>query len=152
MHSRIYQISTEPIHKDDYITESDFYDHWFLNSIADYVNHDTDREQDIEWLKDCAKGYVVDSDEHGYYIMVTNKEEYFKRSFDEFKAALDKIKDCTIEDFVKGIGEMWTIDKAYEDKFGFYFYTDDPITFDDFVRHAELNKKFYIGATIDYHW
>lgn len=152
MHSRIYQISTEPIHKDDYIGECDFYDHWFLNSIADYVNDDTDRDEDIKWLKECAKGYVVDSDEHGPYIMITNKEDYFKGAFEKFKGALDKIKDCTIEDFSKGIHEMWTLKDAYEDKFGFYVYTDDPITFNDFVRRAELNQKLYIGATIDYHF
>lgn len=48
MHSRIYQISKTPIDRDDYIEESKYYDHWFLNSVADYVDDDTNRDDDIE--------------------------------------------------------------------------------------------------------
>lgn len=155
MHSRIYQISTEPIERDDYISEDYLIDHWFTNSVADYVSDDTDRDRDIEWLKEFANvngGLVVDSDEHGYYLMVTDKEKFFERSYKKFKETLDKIKDCSLEQFSKGISEMWTLKDAYEDKFSFYIYTDDPITLDDFVRRAELNQKLYIGATIDYHF
>ena len=47
MHSRIFQVSMEPIEKDDYILERDYWDHWFTREIADYVNGSTNRNDDI---------------------------------------------------------------------------------------------------------
>lgn len=153
MHSRIFQVSEKPIDKADYIKESDYWDHWFLNSVADYVNEDCNRNEDIEWLKDCAKGYSIGCDENGEYLIVESKEEYFKQSFARFKETLDKIKDYTIDDFIKGFHEMWMLKDAYEEKFGFYVEFDGYglITFDSFIRHCNTETKYYIGGTIDYH-
>ena len=67
MHSRIYQISKTPIDRDDYIEESNYYDHWFTSSIADYVSGDTNRDDDIEWLQNCYvnKGLSFGQDKNG---------------------------------------------------------------------------------------
>lgn len=153
MHSRIFQVDSKPINKEDYIEESTYWDHWFVNSIADYVNDNCDRNDDIQWLKDCAKGYSIGCDENGEYLIIENKEEYFKNSFERFKELLDKIKDSTIQDFTKGIFEMYGLKNAYEEKFGFYMETDGYglITMDSFIRDFPEDVKFYIGGTIDYH-
>ena len=153
MHSRIFQVSFDPIEKENYIGESHYWDHWFVGEIADYVNENTDRDDDIKWLKDCCNGFIFGEDEDGEYFIVESKEEYFKEKFERFMEALDKIKSCTLEDFARGFFEMWTLKDAYEDKFGFYVDADGELmNLDDFVRGCAKNEKYYIGATIDYHF
>jgi hypothetical protein len=143
----------EPIPKADYIGESDYYDHWFTNEIADYVDEYTDRSNDIEWLKNHAKGFVFGVDDNGEYFVVKDKGEYFERNFNKFMEVINNIKDITIEDFTKGISNMWTLKNAYEDEFGFYVNADgETMTLDSFVRGCAMDAKYYIGATIDYHW
>lgn len=152
MHSRIFQVSTEPISKSDYIKESDFWDHWFLHEVADYVNDDCNREDDIDWLAICERGYTVGHDNNGQYIIVQNKEEYFTKAFERFQGLLNKITKYDIQHFAQGIYEMWDIQNVYEEKYGFYIYFDsDLLTFDEFIRSCTENEKYYIGGTIDYH-
>jgi hypothetical protein len=155
MHSRIFQISTKPIKKEDYITESTYWDHWFTNEIADYVNGDTERDYDIQWFKDCysRKGIEFGADDNGEYIVVKSKEAYFKDAFNRFQELLEKIKAHNLQDFIKGIDEMWELKNEYEEKYGFYIESEeyDLITIDDFIRCCNINEKYYIGATIDYH-
>ena len=157
MHSRIFQLSTNPIDKEDYIEESNYYDHWFTNQIADYVNDDCDREDDITWLKDSANGYVVYKDNNNNYRLVMNsKEEYFANSYERFIDELAKIGTPTIEEFAKGIS-LYGVNDAYEEKFGFYVdlygdeYGSDLMTFDDFARTCDVGTIYYIGGTVDYH-
>lgn len=155
MHSRIFQVSTEPIDKADYITESDYWDHWFMYSIADYVNENCFRDEDLKWLEDCydEKGIKFGVDNNGEYLIIESKEEYFKNAFKRFQELLDKVKGYNINGFINGINEMWELKNAYEEKYGFYVQTDDNglITLDEFIRVYEENQKYYIGGTIDYH-
>ena len=152
MHSRIFQVSLDPIEKANYITESDYYDHWFTNSIADYVSDDCDREEDIKWLKDCVDGISFGSDNNGEYFIVESKETYFEKKFIAFKEALDKISKCTLSDFSQGIFELYQLNISYEDKYGFYIDADGELmTFDTFIRDCVESEKYYLGGTCDYH-
>ena len=154
MHSRIFQISKEPIEKRNYITESDYYDHWFLDRIADYIDDYCDRDASIGWLCDCAKGYEINKDNTGgYCFIVHSKEEYFKDKYDVFMSELKKIGMPTIDQFANGI-DLWRFQDAYNDQFGFYVQTnsDDLMTFDEFVRHCNENDCWYIGGVLDYHF
>lgn len=157
MHSRIYQISTKPIHKDDYIEESNYYDHWFLNSVADYVDEDTDRAEDIEWLKDCceARGISFGKDKGGEYLIVEDKSKYFAQKFERFQRTLSELLPITLDEFISAACgmQMYNLKDAYDEKFGFYVDGDEFSldTFDTFIRYAEVGTKYYIGATIDYH-
>ena len=157
MHSRIFQVSTEPIEKCDYIIESDYWDHWFTNSFADYVNDDCDREYDISWLDSCYGTDILEFgvDNNGNYFIIKNKQKYFEGKYNRFVETIEKIKNCTIDEFIKSIGhEIWTLKDAYEDKFGFYIQTSENglITLDSFMRAYPEGTKFYIGGTIDYHY
>ena len=154
MHSRIFQVSMNPIEKYDYIRESDYYDHWFTNEIADYVNGDTDRESDIEWLQEYSNAFDFGADDDGIYFIVKDKAEYFKPSFKRFQEAINTINNYTFEDFVDGFyGAMYQLKDAYEDKFGFYINADgETMSLDSFVRRCVTGEKYYIGATIDYHF
>ncbi len=152
MHSRIFQVSMEPIKETDYICEADYYDHWFTREWADYVSNDYNRDNAIKWLKECAKGYTVGKDDNGEYFIITNKEEYFKDAYDMFIDALDKIGRPTLEEFTNGI-DLYPLRNAYEDKCGFYIDADGELmTFDSFVRRCVINEKYYIGNALDYHF
>ena len=160
MHSRIFQLSEMPIAKDEYISEYEYHDHWFSREIADYVDGDTDRVEDIEWLGSCVSGIEFGIDEHGEFLIIKNREQYFARMFQSFASYIEAINHkCTLKDFTDGIKEMWSLDNAYNDKFGFYVelttatdrYTD-LVTFDNFIRTSKDGEKYYIGATIDYHF
>ena len=170
MHSRIFQLSTEPIHTSDYISEYHYdCEHWFFD-IADYVcSHRAERNSDIEWLKQCYKGITFGTDEHGEYLIVENKAEYFQPKFDKFKTVLvENFQNCTLEQFIKGYNQaLFMLNDAHNDKYGFYADVSGKInmwdneicnidselyTFDGFVRDAISNQKYYIGGTLDYHW
>lgn len=153
MHSRIFQVSDAPFEREDYITECDYYDHWFTREIADYVNDDCNREDDIAWLKESVKGFEFGKDDSGEYFIVTDKVKYFEEAFYRFKDAIDKIKDCTIDEFVNGIYGMWDLKDSYDDKYGFYIDNDgDMESLDGFIRGCFADKKYYIGGTVDYHF
>lgn len=154
MHSRIFQVSMEPIPKEDYIGESFYYDHWFTNEIADYVNGDTNRDSDIEWLQGFSESFAFGTDNGGEYFIVKDKVKYFEPNFKRFMDAVNTIKDYTLEDFIGGFyGAMYQLKDAYEDKFGFYVNADgETMTLDSFVRGCATGEKYYIGATIDYHF
>ena len=154
MHSRIFQVSLKPINESDYKTEFDYIDvdSWFLRSIADYVNDNTDRDDDIDWLISCVQGIDFGKDEFGEYFIIRNKCDYFERSFIEFKDTMLKM-NCTLEEFSKGLPQMYLIQNAYNDEYGFYADVDgELLTFDSFIRLCVTDEKYYIGKTIDYHY
>lgn len=153
MHSRIFQVSKDFIEREDYIDESYYYDHWFVGQIADYVI-DSDRAGDLDWLASCARGYEVGIDELGEYLMITNKEIYFTTKFALFTESLNKAKEWTLADFANGttIADWWRVQHSYEEKYGFYIECDNElITLDTFIRYADVNTKYYLGGTVDYH-
>ena len=158
MHSRIYQINKTPINKEDYIEESYYYDHWFTHSIADYVNDNTDRDDDIKWLKDCyeEKGFSFGTDDKGEYFIIEDKSKYFAINFEAFQKALEELMKSTLDDFMNGKcgTSLYRLKKSYNNKFGFYVECEDCgcETFDGFIRYAATGVKYYIGATIDYHY
>ena len=157
MHSRIFQVNIAPIDKSDYIDESYYYDHWFLNSVADYVNECTNRNDDIKWLKGCYenKGLSFGKDDNGEYFIVEDKAKYFESNFEEFQKALKELSERTFDDFINGVSGIYLdrIDNSYDDKYGFYVEDEfrDCASFDRFMRYAAIGTKYYIGATIDYH-
>lgn len=152
MHSRIFQVSMEPINEEEYICEGDYYEHWFTREIADYVSDDCNREKDIEWLTEIANGYIVSKDDYGEYLIVTDKKEYFSENYKQFIKALDEIGTPTLEEFVNGI-DLWDLRTAHEDRFGFYIDADGELmTFNKFIRKCVVNAKYYIGGIVDYHY
>lgn len=157
MHSRIYQISKTPIDREDYIEEDKYYDHWFTSRIADYVNGDTNRDDDIEWLRDCYenKGLSFGKDDNGEYFIIENKAKYFESDFEGFQRTLNELSKKTLDDFIGHTNEMlmFRLNNLYEDEYGFYVEDEycGCATFSSFMRHATVGDKYYIGATIDYH-
>ena len=155
MHSRIFQVSMEPFDECDYIEESNYYDHWFTNSIADYVSDSFSRSEDLKWLEDCydTKGIEFGVDDNGEYLVIKSKQKYFKDNFEGFIDILNKIKERTLDDFMYGIPELYTLNALHEDKYGFYIDANGELmTLDSFIRLCTTEEKYYIGGTIDYHY
>ena len=156
MHSRIFQVSINPIEKADYIDESHYCDHWFTNQIADYVSDNCNRNDDIEWLKNCINGCGFGADNYGEYLVVNSREEYFNNAFEDFKEIVDRLSVVTLQEFTnkyKVSYDVWAIKNTYEDKNGFYIDADGELMpFDKFIRWCAIGEKYYFGATIDYHY
>lgn len=153
MHSRIFQVSKKPIERKEYLDAGYYdYDHWFTREVADYVSSDCNRAEDIKWLQNCVDGITFGKDENGEYFIIESKVKYFEDAFKKFAELLNNINKCTVEDFAKGIQEVWIMRNVYEDKFGFYVdINDELMPFDHFVRLYNEKEKYYIGGTIDYH-
>jgi len=134
MHSRIIQLSYQPITENEYITEELFYD-WFVGTIADYVSPTVDREADIDWFTRYLSYFGAERKGNAIYFPDNFKENYFKKR-------LEKLKDRVSNGLVQLIN----------DKYGFYVYLDYLMPLDDFVRKLKGNETFYFGNIIDYHF
>lgn len=154
MHSRIFQISEEPIKQDDYMEEDKFY----VNQLdfMDYCVTVDDPIPSYEWFAREANGIEIDT--AAKTLTVISKEDYFRHKYEAFMKAIQKTKDWTLEDFI-GFGSfaaMFDIRDNYDDKFGFYAYSDyDGLqTMDSFMRSGSVKDGdvFHLGGVVDYHF
>ena len=161
-HSRIFQLSTEVIDQDEYISEDYFYDD-FVGTIADYVSGDTDRNGDIEWFLSVVGefGATLNSEDESLIFNQGFKENYFRERLDSLK---QMVQDVSLSAFSGNFGDatsveeflaVYRIEKLVNDTNSFYIYNNAEGgygTLDHFVRNLEEGKKYFFGATIDYHF
>ena len=156
MHSRIFQVSKDKITEDKRIEEYR-YDDGFVDSVADYVVKSDDINSDLEWLKSCHKGLEVERKGETVTLKVVSKEEYFEKSFEEFKEGLQKLSEYTMADFIdsKNWLDFWRLKDSYNNEHGFYVDDNDEYfgiaTFDEFIRNTKDGDVYYIGNIFDYH-
>ncbi len=158
MHSRIIELSDEPILAHERVHECSIPD-WFYHSIADYVDADTDREQDIQWFLESLTGVVdVAEDGESFTFKPKAKQKHFERQYHAF---LDKACELTGISLDAFVGEtkydigmaMYKLNAYYQDTFAFYIYYKDELkNLDDWIREADLSGSFYFGGTLDYHF
>lgn len=158
MHSKIFQVSSEPIQEDNMIQEYRYEDN-LMNGIADYVVKQTqtdDIKSDLSWLSQACEGIKVDVDKRT--LIVTSKEEYFEQKHEQFRELAEKLSNISLEDFIstKADFDFYDLKCAYEDKHGFYLDDNDEYCglapMDNWIRYAEENKVYYIGSVFDYHF
>lgn len=83
MHSKIFQLSTEPISKEDYKTADDYVDTGFMQ-IADYTDDmdDEDRESCIDWFsKYLASGAEIKNG----VLEIKDKKKLLEGQFQTFR-------------------------------------------------------------------
>lgn len=157
-HSRIFQISENPITEKNLIHESN-YDENFVGQIADYVQAIPYKEKDIEdlkWLQNCVEGIEIDLEART--LVVTSKEKYFEKKFETFQNIAEEISCFKIQDFINpsSHNKFQDLQEAFNEEYA--FYVDDNYeniglaTLDTWVRNAEEDKPYYIGQVIDYHF
>ena len=127
MHSRIIELSKDPILKNERMCESSVPD-WFYHSIADYTDADTDRDHDIKCFLD-AVARVVDVAEDGksFTFKPKAKQKYFERQYHAF---LDKACELTGISLDAFVGEakydigmaMYKLNEHYQDSLGDDYY------------------------------
>ena len=160
MHSRIFQISETPVKKDEYITSDYYYDNPTVLNMSDYTSDDTDRSEDIEWLKEYMDGVL---EFNGDSFTVINRKNYFTEKFNGFKEQLAIIQARLDMDYFMSDKtnkndidfDMYELKTAYEDKLSFWADTEDwgIIPMDKFMRDAaKEGETYYIGGTVDYHF
>ena len=158
MHSRIIELSKDPILKHERMCESSVPD-WFYHSIADYTDADTDRDHDIKWFLD-AVARVVDVAEDGksFTFKPKAKQKYFERQYHAF---LDKACELTGISLDAFVGEakydigmaMYKLNEHYQEKFRLYVYFNYELkSLDEWIRETDLSGCFYFGGTLDYHF
>ncbi len=154
MHSRIFQIEKEVVPEDEYIISADIPE-WFTNSLADYVDDDCDREDDIDWLMTCSIGNFAARD--GDKLTFTSDTRgYFKDKHEAFIKAAQKLTEVPFEAFVDDYGVysiFYNLKEAYNDKHSFYVYSDGYLhTMDEWMRQVKPGETYYLGGVIDYHF
>lgn len=161
MHCTIYQIMSAPVLEDDYISECDFYDHWFTKSIADYISEDVNRDVLIasfrEWLEKL--GSCKFNEENASFTLYAGfHESYFKHKYEKFKKEIASFEKITFQEFCYDharIGSLlYNIKSAFSASFEDYVSSDEfePVTMDEFIRTAEIGTPYFIGGVLDYHY
>lgn len=161
MHSRIFQLegSKEDI---EYNMPEEFhfnYDGkyaWFIGQVADYVDEDTDRNEDIEWflgcMEECNRFFTINRtgiEVESITFLPNFKRMYFFERFNKLQQTVDEMN---LDDFIDSI-VVYRLEQLVEKKFGFYICCEDNLqTMDDFVRDLpDTEITYYFGTTIDYH-
>jgi len=160
MHSKIIQIESAPIALSERISPDYYYDHWFLSSVADYVDVDEGNSVDdlIQLFKSvCGNEVEAFSDENGVGLIFKDGfvRTFMEREYQQYDAALRSlVAESTFDAFCdnKLAQPLFALDNAYSDEYGIYIQTDDGLkTLNDFIRSVRFNHRYYFGGTVDYH-
>jgi len=153
MHSRIFQISKEQ--NVDSITEDRYFDGYMTH--ADYVVQNKSVESDYEWLTSCNNGLKIETKDGVTTLTIVSKEEYFEKSFNNFKKYVKKINNYTLEEFMGNNSfDMYNLKESYDNEYGFYVDDNDEyfglVTFDYFMRSVNNGDTYYLSSVFDYHF
>ena len=163
MHSRIYELSKEPIPADDRFDEYSVPE-WFCVDIADYVDCIDERQRagELEWLASrIGTSCKMDPDSETLTFASEVKESFFKARYDAFKELAAQLAATPFEEFIGKAADdklgmnMYRFKQSYDDKFGFYVYdkdTSELVTLDSWVRTIDTSCSYYVGGIIDYHF
>jgi len=160
MHSRIFVYSKGNKVDKSTVFEQSFVEHWFIDNIADYVIN-SNLHEDIKWLKATFSDLFIVVDDKNNFIMANDdfKNKYFNRRYDRFNNLLSEMKNnITLDKFscrdITTLNKLWQLNNLYNDKYSFYFCDEDMemLTMDEFIREMELNCKYFINKTFDYHF
>lgn len=157
MHSRIFQLESAPVAKEDRIS-SDGIPEWFCMEIADYVDDlpESYRQENIDWLVESFHGICEKRGDR--LVFHGGAETYFSDEFKykRFVEDLNRLRNVSLKSFVDPHSDLscilFSLQSSYENKYGFYIWSDGDIeTMDHWVRRADLTKTYYVGGIVDYH-
>lgn len=152
MHSRIFEITSKQLDRDDYLT-SGWLEPEQYSDFADYIDDDIeDEDDDIKWLAsvmsdifDCEGRELTLRDISGFIEQW--KAEVRKRA-SEFDPKGDGMSSYFLRKSIK------RTHKGID----FHFYNEDYGLMDprqlieNFLLHKKPGDKFYIGGILDYHF
>lgn len=157
MHSRIFQISTQPIPEDKYVSEDEqlFADDDWVDYVSDI--DDEERRESLDWLAKTSQGMlkVVDSQSLRYEGGV---DKVLSRAIAQASEVLAKATPGTYGK------TAWEVERLMRDplRIEHKFYVDcGNLYAEDYGFSLALCEKLqgmqpgsllYVGAVLDYHW
>lgn len=158
MHARIYQICLENKCQDEWITEHSITDSDMGYLGIDYTFTSKDREDDLEWLKQClpADMFLMEGNE---ITILNDGTKTLRNAFEQIKEYVNSINideyvdDMTFFEYriknksrdILGIAHLFFVD-------GWFDY---PTYSTEFIRYCHtLNPgtKIYVNGILDYHF
>jgi hypothetical protein len=163
-HSRIYQISSKRIAKDDYASPSDFYNNSsdFADYIGDEIYDEDDRKEDIKHLADVLSD-LFDLSDDGNALVYKGKEAMKKFQQEWADAIRQAAQEITAENVLES-SPRWKIRSISEET---HLQTSRRVSIEGWntcaspmdeliewvaYRKFKAGKKIYVGAVIDYHY
>ena len=162
-HSRIYQVSSRPVKKDDYVSPECFYDN--SSDFADYIGdrqEGYDRKDDIKDLAELLDDlFTLDEKRNA---LVYKGEEALQKFKEAWAAAIRKAAREITADNVLESAPRWNVRSICSET---HLQTPRRVhieewngcagPIDDLIewltcQKFKAGKKLYIGAVIDYHY
>ena len=154
MHSKIIQLNKTPIDRENWSTESDFYD-GFAGWIADYVA-DVDDDVRNMVISDFKEGFDM-----SYRDFVTIEDDHiiFKNGFkDEYAGKIleclkEFVKEATVNSVRNG-SLRYGSEELLGDPFGIYIATEYGLVRENvwLTEYIEEDTPYYFGGVVDYHY
>ena len=130
------------------LQEEELYEH--LPDIAEFVKTEKNKEGAVCILLEEMQelGAVVGKEDDIPYIIFTKecKENYFR---DRFAKVKKMVADMDLDEFSNS--DLFTLRDTIQDNWGDMAYEDSMIPFDQFIRTAIPDAKYYIGNIIRLH-
>lgn len=161
MHSRIFQISTTRVDKENYLNEDTLQqgDGSFYDYCAEIDNEE--RKKDIADLVEYALP-------KGMFELISDDTIRYNGGMEQWKEEFvtnihKKAEAITTENMLEYIGPVYQLEKAlknpldtcyyfYLDEEGLQSYAEQSFAFMEFVCTLEPGTTLYIGGVIDYHF
>lgn len=161
MHSTVFEISHHPAQIEKPESPNQL-PNWFYETVCNSTARifDYEREHEIQQLTRRLGSQCIRSG-NKLSFSPKFKQQYFKESFQYFKAAAEALAETDYDVFA-GIVPTTAFDLAlsgiaesYADKRSFYVYCPDneelsPL--DNWLRKADLSEPVYIRDAINYHF
>jgi hypothetical protein len=160
MHSSIFQISTQPIGKENYIDENTFIDGDF--SFYDYCANMSD-EQHKEEISDLVE-YKLPK---GMFELTSEDTILYKGGVEQWKKEFvanihEKAETLTVENMLEW-RPLYNLEQAIENpldtNYRFYLdgdgnqsFTEASFAFMEFVCGLEPDTTLHVGGVVDYHF
>lgn len=161
-HSRIFQVSIQPIEVDGYATSSDFYEN--SGDFADYIGDEQegdDRKEDIGDLADTLRDlFTLDEDGETLTYKGETAMAAFKQAWaDRLREEAAKVTAENILEWMPRYDVRRTCEETHlRTSYRFYIdgWNDCADSCDDLIEYVadkmKEGDKLYIGAVIDYHY
>ena len=163
-HSRIYQISSKRIAKDDYASSSDFWDNSsdFADYIGDEIEDEDDRKEDIKYLANTLNDLFDLS--HDGKALVYKGEEAMQKFKQKWADAIQQAEQEITADSVTKTMPRWVLRSICKDT---HLRSSYRVSIEEWngcagpmadmiewlaTSNFKAGRKIYIGAIIDYHY
>ena len=162
MHSRIFQVSQEPIAQEDLMNEYSIPE-YFHNGVANYVAEVSDQEAELAYFIESEAGILeAGKEKHTFRLAPQGRENYFRDNYKQFRELCALMLTASLGAFIgtePGPANqqfsylMYKLNDSYRDHYGYYIFERDELKpFCDWLREANAEAVYYLGNVLDYHF